>query len=65
MANLKIKESGRNWWNRKSRRDIYINGNTSFKYLPSEMGDNEKILGMFVTIMDNSGAELPGSAGNC
>ena len=29
MANLKIKESGRNWWNRKSRRDIYINGKHS------------------------------------
>lgn len=29
MANLKIKESGRNWWTRKSRRDIYINGKHS------------------------------------
>lgn len=42
---------------------VYTNGNTGFKYLPSEMGDNEKILGMFVTIMDNSGAELPGLQG--
>lgn len=25
MAKLKVKEIGRNWWTRKSRRDIYIN----------------------------------------
>lgn len=25
MAKLKVKEIGRNWWTRQSRRDIYIN----------------------------------------
>ena len=29
MARLKIKEIGRNWWNRSARRDIYINGKHS------------------------------------
>lgn len=29
MAKLKVKEIGRNWWNRKSRRDIYVNGRHS------------------------------------
>lgn len=29
MAILKIKEIGRNWWNRSARRDIYINGKHS------------------------------------
>jgi len=29
MAKLKVKETGRNWWNRRSRRDIYVNGKHS------------------------------------
>ena len=29
MAKLKITEIGRNWWNRRSRRDIYVNGKHS------------------------------------
>lgn len=39
---------------------VYTNGNTSFKYLPSEMADNEKVLGMSVKVMDNSGKEIAG-----
>lgn len=29
MAKLKVTEIGRNWWNRRSRRDIYVNGKHS------------------------------------
>ena len=39
---------------------IYTDGNTSFKYLPSEMADNEKILVMYVRIMDNANKPMTG-----
>ncbi|MBR2890074.1 MAG: hypothetical protein IKC09_07355 [Oscillospiraceae bacterium] len=42
---------------------VYTTSPTSFKYLPDEMTDNQKILGLQVKIMDNSGAELPGLTG--
>lgn len=42
---------------------IYTTSPHSFKYIPSEMADNEKLLGMQVMIMDNSGKEMPGLSG--
>lgn len=37
MANLKIKEVGQNWWTRKARRDIYINGKRSGAFTGDEL----------------------------
>lgn len=42
---------------------VYTDGNTSFKYLPSEMADNEKILPMYVKIMDNTDEAMIGLTG--
>ena len=39
---------------------IYTTSPHSMKYLPSEMEDNEKLLGMQIKILDNAGNELPG-----
>lgn len=39
---------------------VYTTSPTSFKYLPSEMTDNMKLLAMQVKIMDNTGNEMPG-----
>ena len=35
----------------------------SFKYIPTEMADNEKLLGMQVKILDNAGNEMTGLKG--
>lgn len=37
MARLKIKETGRNWWNRNARRYIFINGKHTGTLDSSEM----------------------------
>ena len=37
MAKLKIKEFGRNWWTRHTRRDIYINGKHSGTMVGEEL----------------------------
>ena len=42
---------------------IYTTSPHSFKYVPSEMAANEKLLGMQVKIMDNTGEEMPGMYG--
>lgn len=42
---------------------IYTNSPHSFKYVPSEMADNEKLLSMQVKIMDNAGNEMLGLSG--
>lgn len=39
---------------------VYTTSPTSFKYLPSEMTDIQKLLGMQVVIMDNTGEEMVG-----
>lgn len=42
---------------------VFTTSPHSFKYIPSEMADNEKLLTMQVKIMDNAGKEMPGLAG--
>ena len=42
---------------------IQTNSPTSFKFLPSQMTDDQKNLRMQVRIMDNAGDEMPGLAG--
>ena len=42
---------------------IYTTSPHSFKYVPSEMTDNQKRLGMQVTVMDNAGNEILGLEG--
>ena len=42
---------------------VYTTSPTSFKFLPSEMTDDQKNLGMQVKIMDNTGAEMQGLSG--
>lgn len=42
---------------------VYTSSPSIFKYVPSEMADNEKLLGMRVVIMDNMGEGLPGLSG--
>lgn len=43
---------------------VYTDGNTGgFKFLPSEMEDNEKLLPMSVKIVDNAGKEMLGLQG--
>lgn len=42
---------------------VYTTSPTSFKFVPSEMADNEKNLSMQVKIMDNTGAVMPGLSG--
>lgn len=42
---------------------VYTTSPHRFKYVPSEMAENEKLLAMQVTIMDNAGNELPGRSG--
>lgn len=41
---------------------VYTTSPHSFKYIPTEMADNEKLLAMQVKIMDNAGHEMPGLA---
>ena len=42
---------------------VYTNSPHRFKYVPTEMADNEKILAMQVEIVDNAGNEMPGLSG--
>ena len=42
---------------------VYTTSPQSFKYVPSEMEDNMKLLGMQVMIVDNAGNEMPGLSG--
>ena len=42
---------------------VYTTSPHTFKYVPSEMADNEKLLGMQVKIMDNTGEEMRGLSG--
>ena len=42
---------------------VYTTSPHSFKYIPSEMTENEKLLKMRVKIMDNTGKEMPGLLG--
>lgn len=42
---------------------VYTTSPHSFKYIPSEMADNEKLLGIQVKIMDNADNEMPGLSG--
>ena len=42
---------------------VYTTSPHSFKYLPSEMTENQKNLAMQVKVMDNTGKELPGRTG--
>ncbi|MBQ8789672.1 MAG: hypothetical protein IJZ58_09235 [Oscillospiraceae bacterium] len=42
---------------------VYTTSPHTFKYVPSTMADNEKLLGMQVMILDNAGNELPGKSG--
>jgi len=42
---------------------VYTTSPHSFKYVPSEMTDNQKLLAMQVKVMDNIGNELPGLSG--
>lgn len=42
---------------------VYTTSPHKFKYVPSEMADNEKLLAMQVMIMDNAGHEMPGLSG--
>lgn len=42
---------------------VYTTSPHSFKYVPSEMTDNQKLLGMQVKILDNMGNEMPGLSG--
>ncbi|MBQ3531613.1 MAG: hypothetical protein IJA05_06820 [Oscillospiraceae bacterium] len=42
---------------------VYSSSPKQFKYVPSEMADNEKLLDMEVTIMDNAGNEITGLSG--
>lgn len=42
---------------------VYTTSPHSFKYVPSEMADNEKLLGMQVKIMADTGKEMPGLSG--
>lgn len=39
---------------------VYTTSPNTFKYVPSEMTDNMKLLGMQVMVMDNTGTEMPG-----
>ena len=42
---------------------IYTTSPHSFKYIPSELTDNQKLLAMQVMIMDNTGKAMPGLTG--
>lgn len=42
---------------------VYTTSPHSFKYLPTEMTENQKNLAMQVKVMDNTGKELPGRNG--
>lgn len=42
---------------------VYTTSPYTFKYVPSEMAANEKLLGMQVKIMDNTGEEMLGLSG--
>ena len=42
------------------RVEVYTTSPHSFKYVPSEMTENQKLLGMQVKIVDNAGNEMPG-----
>ena len=42
---------------------VFTTSPHSFKYVPSEMADNEKLLKMQVKIMDNGGKAMPGLSG--
>ncbi len=39
---------------------VYTTSPHRFKYIPSEMTDNQKLLGMQIKILDNAGNEMPG-----
>ena len=41
---------------------VYTTSPHSFKYIPSELKDNEKLLGMQVKVFDNAGKEMRGLA---
>ena len=41
---------------------VYTTSPHSFKYIPSEMTDNQKLLGMQVKVFDNAGKEMRGLA---
>ena len=41
---------------------VYTTSPHSFKYIPSEMTDNQKLLGMQVKVFDNAGSEMRGLA---
>ncbi len=45
------------------RVSVYTTSPHSFKYIPSEMTDNQKLLGMQVKIFDNAGKEMRGLEG--
>ena len=42
---------------------IYTTSPHKFKYVPSEMADNEKLLAMEVKILDNANQQMPGMTG--
>ena len=42
---------------------VYTTSPHSFKFIPSEMADNEKLLGMQIKIYDNAGNEMRGLSG--
>ena len=45
------------------RVEVYTTSPHQFKYVPSEMAENQKLLAMQVTIVDNAGNEFPGLSG--
>lgn len=45
------------------RVEVYTTSPNTFKYIPTEMADNEELLGMQVKIMDNTGEEMLGLSG--
>ena len=45
------------------RAAVYTTSPHKFKYVPSEMADNEKNLAMQIKILDNAGNEMPGLTG--
>ena len=45
------------------RAAVYTTSPHKFKYVPSEMADNEKNLAMQIKILDNAGHEMPGLSG--
>ena len=42
---------------------VYTTSPHKFKYVPSEMAENEKLLGIQVKILDNANHEMPGMSG--